>query len=193
MELDDDGASLLAAGLGFLQGPDAAPMTPDQCRWLDMDLLARFYEVCRARATTATDQSPKTHQGNTTAKGSAACTLESQVQCCERHSLPGVCETVVDMRVTQPWATMRHATALLRGPTLRAVLVAPQHPHAHCFDAVIPNRVSGSLAAVRRCPTSDTRRSPRRAGKALLAAGGDRLGSPEQELLRNVFLQALRV
>ena len=45
MQLNDEGAALLAQGLGFLQGTNAAPLSLDQCRWLDMDLLASFYEV----------------------------------------------------------------------------------------------------------------------------------------------------
>ena len=45
VELNDVGAGLVAAACKLLQGPNGAAMTPEQCRFVNVDFLTSFWLV----------------------------------------------------------------------------------------------------------------------------------------------------
>jgi hypothetical protein len=45
VELDDEGAELLASACKILRGPGGAAITPEQCRFLNLDFLTSFAMV----------------------------------------------------------------------------------------------------------------------------------------------------
>ena len=45
MELNDEGAELLASTCRLLRGPGGAAMTPNQCRFVDLDFITSFWLV----------------------------------------------------------------------------------------------------------------------------------------------------
>ena len=45
MELNDEGAALLAAACKLLQGPAATALTPEQCRFVNADFMVSFWLV----------------------------------------------------------------------------------------------------------------------------------------------------
>ena len=45
VELNDDGASLLASAYNLLHGPTCRALTPEQCRFVNVDFLVSFWLV----------------------------------------------------------------------------------------------------------------------------------------------------
>ena len=45
VELNDEGAALLASACKLLQGPTGTELTPEQCRFVNIDFLVSFWLV----------------------------------------------------------------------------------------------------------------------------------------------------
>ena len=45
MELNDEGAALLAAASNLAQGPEGTPLSPEQCKVVNVDFLASYWLV----------------------------------------------------------------------------------------------------------------------------------------------------
>ena len=187
MELDDEGAGLVAAACNILQGNASTGMTPEQCKFVNADFLTTFWVVRHVR------QELSCLIASWSRRIACGVLVEPSLQNDRRHlhefntfpAYDGQC--MRDVRYTNikmlpvPWPHMPSAAkCMCAEPCTGAVLysVCVMCPDSRCPDSRSASRASQGCN--KTC-------------YKLLDMGASEVGSPVDAHLRKLIISAMRV